>query len=562
MMTLALSVAGTAIGLAGLGVALLQLRRTPKPEDQPRAGLLRVPSPGAGRQGLLSRAPLLGRKPAPQAGRGPSSGPSAELPAAPGAGTSAAAPVQRLIGRDSEMALLAGLAHAVAGGQGGSLLIEGEPGIGKSALARSALGKAAGAGCQVFWGSGDELGQALPLLPVLEALRVRDPSGNPRREAIVRLLRGETDHGTDVPAVLAEQLLALVAELCAERPAVLVIDDLQWADRASVALWRRLARLVPQMPLLLIGIMRPVPKREDLRALRAMSDVKRLRLPGLTEPAVAELVAGLVGGTPDETLLRLAGDAAGNPLYITELIAALTRSSSVTVSGAGAASLTAGSVPGSLPAAIADRLSFASGPVGEVLRAAALLGMRFTMQDLATVLGRPVSDLVPALDEARALGVLADFGNRLGFRHAMIRAALYEETPATVLAALHRAAGHALAEAGAPADRVARQLLWAVAGPASTSDPVDEWVLSWLAGTAGMLVSQAPQVAAELLRRAVAQPDADSARHGFLLARLADALFRAGDVTEAEQVASRALSHASGPDLVVDLQWTLAQCRM
>src|SRR5690348_12235071 len=306
MMTLALSVAGTAIGLAGLGVALLQLRRTPKPEDQPRAGLLRVPSPGAGRQGLLSRAPLLGRKPAPQAGRGPSSGPSAELPAAPGAGTSAAAPVQRLIGRDSEMALLAGLAHAVAGGQGGSLLIEGEPGIGKSALARSALGKAAGAGCQVFWGSGDELGQALPLLPLLEALRVRDPSGNPRREAIVRLLRGETDHGTDVLTVLSEQLLTLVAESCASQPTILVIDDLQWADQASVALWRRLARLTPQMPLLLIGTMRPAPQRDDLQALRSVNDVRRLELAGLAEPAVAELIAGIVGGKPDHALIKLA----------------------------------------------------------------------------------------------------------------------------------------------------------------------------------------------------------------------------------------------------------------
>ena len=72
---------------------------------------------------------------------------------------------------------------------------------------------------------------------------MREPSANPRRNAIVRLLRGEVsaDRGADVPAVLAEQLLALVAEQCAIRPTILVIDDLQWADQASITLWGRLA---------------------------------------------------------------------------------------------------------------------------------------------------------------------------------------------------------------------------------------------------------------------------------------------------------------------------------
>jgi len=84
-----------------------------------------------------------------------------------------------LVGRDSEMALLTGLAKEVAGGRGGSVLMEGEPGIGKSALVRAAVAEAPEAGCQVFWGAGDELGQALPLLPFLDGLRVREPSANP-----------------------------------------------------------------------------------------------------------------------------------------------------------------------------------------------------------------------------------------------------------------------------------------------------------------------------------------------------------------------------------------------
>ena len=470
-----------------------------------------------------------------------------------------------LVGRDIETATLVRFVTEVAKGRGGSVLIEGEPGIGKSALVRAALAEAGDVGCQVFWGAGDELGQALPLLPLLEGLRVREPSTSPRRNTIVRLLRGEltADRGADVSAALAEQLLALVAEQCATVPTVLVVDDLQWADPASVTLWGRLARSVRQVPLLLVGMMRPVPQRDDLLALRrAVDDAARLRLTGLTEAAVAELVAALAGGKPDDKLLRLADGAAGNPLYVTELVAALARSSSLTVTGAGAAELTSGPAPSSLSAAIADRLGFVSGSVREVLRAAALLGVDFAVPDLATVLGRGVADLVPAVDEARAAGVLAESHNGLGFRHPVIHAALYDEIPAPVRAAWHRDAGRALAEAGAPTDRVARQLLWAVGGSGGTTEPMDEWILRWLARTAELLVGQAPRVAAELLRQGVASCPVGSAQHDCLEGRLADALYRVGDAAGAEQVANRALAHAVEPDVLVDLHWTLAQCHI
>ncbi len=473
-------------------------------------------------------------------------------------------PACALVGRDNEMALLTGLIAEVARGRGGSVLIEGEPGIGKSALVRAAVAEAPEAGCQVFWGAGDELGQALPLLPFLDGLRVREPSPNPRRNTIVRLLRGEvTADRTDVPAVLAEQLLALVAEQCTVRPTILVIDDLQWADQASITLWGRLARSVRQVPLLLIGMTRPVPQRDDLLALRRVAgDAARLQLTALPEAEVADLVAVLAGGRPDGDLLRLAAGAAGNPLYVTELVAALARSSSLAITEAGATAQTSGPAPGSLSAAIADRLGFVAGPVREVLRAAALLGMDFAVSDLAIVLGRSMADLIPAVDEACAAGVLAESGNGLGFRHPLIRAALYDEMPAPVRAAWHLDVGRALAEAGAPADRVARQMLRAAGGSGDTAEPMDEWMLDWLARTAEPLVGQAPGVAAELLTRAVASSPAGSSRHDWLMARLADALYRIGDRVEAEQVANRALEHAADPDLLVDLHWTLAQCRM
>jgi DNA-binding CsgD family transcriptional regulator len=105
-------------------------------------------------------------------------------------------------------------------------------------------------------------------------------------------------------------------------------------------------------------------------------------------------------------------------------------------------------------------------------------------------------------------------------------------------------------------------MLRAVGGPGGPAEPMDEWMLNWLTGAAELLVGQAPGVAAELLTRAVASSPAGPAQHGWLASRLADALYRIGDRVEAEQVANHALERAAEPDLLVDLHWTLAQCRM
>lgn len=482
-------------------------------------------------------------------------------------------PIRPILGRARESARFGGWVTELIAGRGRAVLVEGEPGIGKTALVRAAAAAAADGGAQVFWGAGDELGQQLPLLPLTYGLRVRETPADPRRAAIAGLLRGElAGKSVDLPAAAAERLLALVDELCAAQPTVLVVDDLQWADGATIALWRRLAdSSVRQLPLLLVGMMRPVPRRDSLVALRdGVDPADRIRLARLPDGAVAELVAGLAGGTPSAGLLELAANAAGNPLYVTELVDALGRSEALEVTPSGVAEVTGAAGSRSLSEVIADRLRFLSAPVREMLRAAALLGVDFSVSDLTIVSGRTITELIPVLEEARAAGVVVEAGDNMAFRHPLIRASLYEQMPAAVRAAWHRSAARALIESGAPVDRVARQLLPSVgsSGVASSSEPVDDWALRWLIDAAPLLIGHSPKAAVDLLRRAVAGATDEAGTvagvpgaHDLLACRLAEALYRVGDPTGAATVASRALGRVTDLGVLVDLHWTLAQCR-
>lgn len=466
----------------------------------------------------------------------------------------------RLIGRDAELARLGEWTDAVVSGTGRAVFVEGEPGIGKSALTRAACALAEGRGCQVYWAAADELGQALPLQPLLDALGARAAAEEPRLATILRLLQGEVGNVADPTTAAAEQMLTLLADLSSAAPTVLVLDDLQWADRTTIDVWRWLARSADRASLLLIGVARPVPQSDELLAVRrAVDEDAVIRLDSLPDSAVEALVAALSDGDPGENLLRLVRQAAGNPLYLTELMDALARSRRLTRTDTGTVDVVDGPVPRSLVGAIAHRLGFLTREVHTTLQAAALLGVDFLVSDLAIVVGARISELMPTIDQALVSGVLRDAGERLAFRHPLIRTALYNDIAEAVRPAWHLDAARALAAAGVAHRRVARQLLQAVSTP--TAGPLDDTLLAWLADAAPTLVAQAPGSAIDLLRRACLRSPATTKRGAVLVCRLADALFRTGDRAEAERVASRAMAVVTDPDALVDLHWTVSQCR-
>src|SRR5262249_18406431 len=132
----------------------------------------------------------------------------------------------------------------------------------------------------------------------------------------------------------------------------------------------------------------------------------------------------------------------------------------------------------------------------ELLHVAAVLGRTFALSDLSTVVDRSTAQLLPDLQEAVRAGVLGAAGDRLAFRHDLLREGVYQGLPLPVRRELHREAGQALAAAGAPADQVARHLGFA-------AEPGDVEAIGWLARAADEAGATAPAVGVELLDRAL-----------------------------------------------------------
>jgi DNA-binding CsgD family transcriptional regulator/tetratricopeptide (TPR) repeat protein len=480
------------------------------------------------------------------------------------AGTVGTHPEGGLAGRSAEVDQLRSAVRQVAGGTGRTLVVVGEAGIGKTRVVDAGLADADDLGVRVFEGAADELEQRRPFGVIADCLATGRSATERERAAVTGLL-GEGSGAdvcggwlADAPQAefqIVEGFVALVEALSVQNPVVLVVEDLQWADPSALLVLYRLARRVGQLPLLLVCTVRPVPRSAELegclRGLRA-AGASELGLGPLDAMAVAKVIEQLVGGPPGPRLLRQVARAGGNPLFVTELVDALQPDGAIRLRPDGAAELTTVGMPPSLPLLILHRLSFLAPATLELLRVASILGSSFALTDLSLVVGRPTAGLLAALEQALAAGILEQRGELLGFRHDLIREALYQDLPAPVRRGLHLDAGRALAGAGAPAERVAEQLVrGASAG--------DTQAVAWLQRAARQAAPRAPTVAVDLLGRALelAGP-ADPARDG-LLAEQAVSLMWAGRLADAEATCREVLARAHDRDTAAMLRLCLMQ---
>jgi hypothetical protein len=229
-------------------------------------------------------------------------------------------------------------------------------------------------------------------------------------------------------------------------------------------------------------------------------------------------------------LAQLSG-AAGNPLLVTEFISAVQdagpRPGDQTEVG------TRIDVPPTFADAVLRRLRYLSGDALHVLKLASVLGTVFSVADLALVVGRPATDLLPALDEGRTAGLLVEVVDRLAFRHDLVRDAVYTDLPVAIRRELHAHAGRALGSAGRSAAQVAAHVTLG-------ATPGDQEAIRWLHTAANESIELDPAVAADLLERAreLAGPVSVSPE---LLMDLLRAYVWSGRVTDAESLGKQLL---------------------
>jgi DNA-binding CsgD family transcriptional regulator/tetratricopeptide (TPR) repeat protein len=455
-----------------------------------------------------------------------------------------------IVGRDDDLTRGRELASKAATGRGGLLLIEGEPGIGKTLLLRTILDAAADLIPDVVTGAADEFDQRLPFATLRSCLQ---PSAHWSSQAakVLELIR---DGGAENPVI--DAALILVEERCVASPLAVAVENLQWADPASILLLHRLGKVAAQLPLLVAATIRGGSGRRDVEALAdgwRSRDSAWVRLGPLPDPAVDQFVRRLVGGEPSPALRALLAEAAGNPLYIRELVTGLACGHRLRAVG-GVIDVEPGAAGSALPSALRQaiirRLAGLSPGTRPMLEVAALIGSTFSLAEVAAVMGCPAAQLLSQVREAAEAGLVVSLPDRLAFRHPVVRTVLDDDVLPSARQALHLHIAQTLVSHACP-ERATGHLL--AAGPAAGP------LLPWLATVADDLAARAPALAADLLTQVLdtlAVPAGEVTDR--LRSALAAALLYAGRREEAQRVARCALAAVPDPRISVAVRWTLA----
>ena len=390
-------------------------------------------------------------------------------------------------GRAAERRALRDLLAEARHGRGGVVLVEGEPGIGKSRLLREAVDEAAGYGFSLAADTADQLGQVIPFFTLRRAL------GEPFASVIGEFAGSDQPAG---PAWWISQVRAHLEQRAAAAPVLVCLDDLQWAGPATLAALRTLPQELKRHPVAWI-LARSTTRQEAERLFGLLEDdgAARVRLAPLTGQEVTAALADAFGAPPDPGLRALAAGAAGNPRLLSELVGGLRDEGAVTVTD-GRATLVSDRLPGRVRRAARQWLDGISGEARQVLTTAAVLGESFRLEDVAEMLGETPAVLLPAVQEAMAAGITAAGESEFSFRHQLLRRAVGDMIPQPGRTALHRQYGQILLGRGESAALAAGHLLEA-------TDPGNPAALADLDAAARQALRSAPQAAADLASRAL-----------------------------------------------------------
>jgi DNA-binding CsgD family transcriptional regulator len=437
-----------------------------------------------------------------------------------------------LVEREPELVALERLVASARAGSGGAIVVEGPPGIGKSSLL-AAVRASAAADLRVLTARGGELEQEFPFGIVRQLLEpvVLGADAADRRALLADaaalaapvLLAPDGGAESDPAFSALHGLFWLTANLAGSRPLLVVVDDVQWADLASLRWLVYLARRLEGIPLALLLATRPAdagPAQELLDELATIPGVGVLYPGELSERAVGRLVPD---GADAEFVGACHRATGGNPFLLRELLGEIARR---------------GIAPSRESAEMAGRLS--SQGVGRAVRGRLrrLAPECAALAVAVAVLGDPAEPALAArlaelsdgaasrAADALAAAAILEPGRPFAFVHALVRASVEAELSTGERAAQHEHAAQVLADAGAAADRIAVHLL--VARPHGDEETVE--ILRRAA--AGANRRGAPETAVAFLRRAIAEPPS-SELEPVIAHELGVAALRSGDLATA-----------------------------
>jgi DNA-binding CsgD family transcriptional regulator len=450
--------------------------------------------------------------------------------------------------RDEELARLGDALDAAAAGNGGVVVVSGLAGLGKTKLLEAAP-RVAAEGTRTLLARASELEAGFafgvvrqllepPVLAAPEAERARLLDGAARHAAAVLEIDPDAAPGRDLHQTL-HGLYWLLVNLSADAPLLVAVDDLQWADEASLRWLAYLVNRLERLPIAVVVTIRTdagrrveLPpgagelRREAVEAIHGLRAV-RVEPQPLSAMAVGAVLGRCLGTVSDAAFAEACHrHTGGNPFLLTEIATELAvqqvSPSSENVS------MLSGIVPERVSEMIRRRLARLTRHATQLAGALAVLGEGSELTDAAKLAGLDVERAGEAAGELGAAQILDD-ARAPRFRHPLLRSAVLADIPELERARAHGAAARLLADRGAPHGRVAAHLL-------ASNGAHDAWAVDQLRAAARTAAAQGvPEQAAALLRRALAEPPQGSLRPE-ILRELASAALAALEPDAAEWI--------------------------
>ncbi len=454
------------------------------------------------------------------------------------------------VGRRGEIDRLREYLDRATEGNRQLVLLEGEPGIGKTRLAMEFMELCESEGSLALYGRCDAE-TLVPYQPFVEALR-RYVSRAPEQAGAWR-----AQHGAELGRVIPElagagdtpggpeeeeryRLFDAVSEvlndIARHQPVVLVLDDLHWADKPTLLMLRQMVRAAGESPLLIVATIRdterPTALVDMLVQLRREHYFDRIELTGLDEEDATVLI-GEFGpqGMPEHVNRALWEETKGNPFFLEEMVRHLGTTSPNPEGNGSAWPL---ELPEGIREVIGRRLATLSDRAGQLLTTAAVMGREFRVEVLEAVSELDEDELDEVIEESVGAHVIAEVPGvygRCSFTHALIRQTLYDGLTATRRARLHLRVAEALEQLDADSAELAHH--FSLAPPARGAPKAVEYAESAARRATGVLAyEEAARLYAVALAALEQAPDGAEHRCRLLLA-LGHAQTKAGDTIEA-----------------------------